>query len=42
MNKLGKIWENGVLRVGTLDSYKTAERLGDLEFGIVWSECVYV
>lgn len=40
MNKLGKIWENGGLRVGTLDSYKTAERLGYLEFGMVWSEGV--
>lgn len=35
MNKLGKMWENGVLGVGTLDSYKTAARLGYLEFGIV-------
>lgn len=40
MNKLGKIWENEGLRVGTLDSYKTAERLGYLEFGMVWSEGV--
>lgn len=33
MRKGRKIWENGVLRVGTLDSYKTAERLRYLTAG---------